>query len=66
MATQGMNREELAAKAQELIGRSLQLEAECHRLEEVSAAENLEAARSFLAAAAHRLEGPMPWEHSPP
>ena len=60
-----MNREDVARDIQGLIGECLRLEAECHNLEEVSAAENLEAGRAFLVAAARRLEGPMPWE-SPP
>lgn len=60
-----MNSEELAAAAQGLLGKCLQLEAECHRSEEVSAEENLRVARSFLVAAARRLEGPMPWECPP-
>jgi len=60
-----MNREELATEVQGLIGKCLQIEAECHRLEEVSAAENLRSGRAFLVAAARRLEGPMPWERPP-
>jgi len=60
-----MNREELAAEVQELIDSCLRLEEECRRLEEVSAAENLEAGRAFFVAAVRRLTGPMPWERPP-
>ena len=58
-------REGLATEVQGLIGKCLQLEAECHRSEEVSAAETLQSGRAFLVVAARRLEGPMPWERPP-
>ena len=61
-----MNREELESAVQELVGRCLALESECHQMEEVSAAENLATARSFIVAAANRLMGPMPWERPMP
>ncbi|MEE9201607.1 MAG: hypothetical protein V3U31_00240 [Dehalococcoidia bacterium] len=54
-----MNREELAEKLHDLTGELMSLETNARELGEGGVAEHLEVARSFLVAAAGRMEPPL-------